>query len=83
MYQVKLKKRVQKSLKRLDSRFHSRIENALLALANDPYLGKPLDAQLKGYYSFRVWPYRIVYKIVGKKLVVIVVWIGHRQGAYK
>jgi mRNA-degrading endonuclease RelE of RelBE toxin-antitoxin system len=60
-----------------------RIESVLFALTLNPHFGKPLKDSLFGYYSARVWPYRIIYKIWKEQALVTVVWIGHRQGAYK
>ena len=55
----------------------------IFALANDPCLGKQLEGSLQDFYSARVWPYRIVYKIYQKDLVILIVEIAHRQGVYK
>lgn len=82
MYRVVLKKSAEKDLARLDSRFRGRIIMSLVALRGDPYLGKPLLGELKGFFSLRVWPYRIIYTIVKNQLVVYVIAISHRQGAY-
>jgi mRNA interferase RelE/StbE len=59
-----------------------RVLQALEALASDPLLGKPLVGELKGLRSYRVWPYRILYEIRKRELIVLVVRIGHRQGVY-
>jgi len=50
-------------------------------LRYNPYLGKSLLGILKGYYSLRVWPYRILYTI--KDRTVIVINIDHRQNIYQ
>ena len=81
-YQVVLPKRVQKDLDRIDQRLASKIKAALLALADNPYLGKKLEGKYKSLFSYRVWPYRIIYEIKNKELVVLIVRIAHRQGAY-
>jgi mRNA-degrading endonuclease RelE of RelBE toxin-antitoxin system len=52
-------------------------------LAENPLSGKPLQAEYEGLYSLRVWPYRIIYKILKQKLIIEVIEIKHRQGAYK
>ena len=83
MYQIVLKKAAQRSLKKIDKRYKKRITQAIFALANDSHLGKQLGGSLRGFYSVRVWPYRIVYKIYQQDLVILVVEIAHRQGVYK
>lgn len=82
MYQVVLKKSAQKNLKKIDKRHKPRVIQLLFLLQRNPYIGKPLLGVLKGYYSLRCWPYRIIYTIYKKKIVVIID-IGHRQGVYK
>ncbi|MFC1780588.1 type II toxin-antitoxin system RelE/ParE family toxin [Patescibacteria group bacterium] len=83
MYEVVLRKKAHKKLKRLESKHKKRILIALVKLRKDPLLGKALVGKLKGYYSLRVWPFRIIYKIYKSQLVVFVIDIGHRQGVYK
>lgn len=83
MYQIVLKKAAQKSLKKTDERYKKRIMQTVFALADNPYLGKQLEGSLRGFYSMRVWPYRIVYKIYQHDLVILIVEIAHRQGVYK
>ena len=83
MHQVVLKKSAQKSLKKIDKRYKKRVMRAIFALADNPHLGKQLEGDLQGFYSTRVWPYRIIYKIYQKDLVILIVEIAHRQGAYK
>jgi len=82
-YQVVLRKKARKSLKKIDRRYKERILVALVELGRDPYLGKPLNGELEGKFSLRVWPYRIIYEVYEKKLVVYIISITHRQGAYK
>ena len=83
MYQVVLKKAAQKSFNKIDKRYKKRIIQTIFALAENPYLGKQLEGDLRGFYSTRVWPYRIVYKVYQQDLVILVVEIAHRQGDYK
>jgi mRNA interferase RelE/StbE len=81
-YQVILPKKVQKDLRRVDSRYLNRIKAALVALAENPYMGKGLESKRAGQWSFEVWPYRIIYVIHKSELMVLVIRIGHRQGVY-
>lgn len=43
--------------------------------------GKPLIGKLKGLWSLRAWPYRIIFEL--KKSQVIVHRILHRKNVYK
>ncbi len=82
-YQVILRKKARKSLKGISKRYRERILVALVELGKNPYLGKALKGDLEEKFSLRVWPYRIIYEIYKKKLVVYVISIAHRQGAYR
>ena len=81
-YQVILPKHVEKKLNGLDKKIQLRMEVALLHLQSDPYCGKKLEGKYKNCYSLRVWPYRVIYEIIRKKLVILIIDIGHRQGVY-
>lgn len=59
----------------------ARIENALLEIAANPRVGKPLKGDLKGNYSQRVGDWRIVYSI--EKSFVYVKDIRHRREVYR
>lgn len=83
MYKVLLKRNAEKELNKIPGLFKDRIVKALFQLQEDPFFGKPLLGKLHGFYSLRVWPYRIIYTIYKKELVVFVVAVAHRQKAYK
>lgn len=82
-FRVILPKKVQKDLEKIDSRFLTKIHQALQMLAETPYFGKKLMGERKGQWSYQVWPYRIIYEIYARELVILVIRIGHRQGVYK
>lgn len=82
-YRVRLKPKAEKELNNLPRRDYYRIIAALVSLAGDPFIGKKLEGRYKDYYSLRVWPYRIIYQIYKKELLVFVIRIGHRQEVYK
>ena len=81
-YQVILRKKVQKNLKRIDKRYRERILVALVELGKNLYLGKPLKGDLEGRFSLCIWPYRIIYQVYEKKLAVYIISLAHRQGVY-
>ncbi|MDO8649143.1 MAG: type II toxin-antitoxin system RelE/ParE family toxin [Candidatus Peregrinibacteria bacterium] len=83
MYLVILKPTARKHLRKLPHRDQERISLALEHLAENPFFGKKLDRELTGFYSMRVWPYRIVYIIEQKIITVTVVSIGHRKDVYR
>ena len=83
MYQVVLVRSAKKELQKLPKNKRNSVLKALKDMEKDPFLGKPLVGELSGLFSLRVWPYRIIYRIEKKRLVVIVLNIGHRQGVYR
>jgi mRNA interferase RelE/StbE len=83
LYTVIIPKKVQKEINRIDKRYQAKIKTALAILANDPYSGKKLEGDYKSEWSFRVWPYRIIYQIENHQMIVLVIKVGHRQGVYK
>jgi len=81
-YAVVIPRKVQKEIKRIDKRYRKKILAALVILGDDPFVGKQLEGDCKNQWSLRVWPYRIIYEIEKKKLIVLIIRIGHRQGVY-
>ena len=75
--------KAQKELARLPEIFRLKVLAILPEIAANPFLGKKLKGELAGSYSYRAWPYRITYKIYKQILVIVVVKVEHRQGAYK
>ena len=60
----------------------TQIRQALEALANDPWRGKPLQRELQGLYSYRVSRYRIIYRIRRQELLIEVIDIAQRAVVY-
>ena len=53
-------------------------------LTIDPVnFGKPLRYTLKGYRRLRVGDYRVIYKIIEDKVLVMIVDIDHRKEVYE
>ncbi len=82
-YRVILPKRVQKEYQKIDKKLRDRINKMLLALSENPSIGKKLEGKYKGQYSIRVWPYRVIYEIYQKEAIILITHVGHRQGVYK
>ena len=82
-WELKLEKGAQKELDKIPAEYQKKISAVFPIIADDPFIGKKLDGKLVGFYSYQVWPYRIIYRVYKKVLVIIIVKIGHRQGVYK
>ena len=83
MYQIILSRTAEKDLSKIDKEYKPHIFAALFDLRKDPYLGKKLKGKFQDCYSLRVGLYRIIYKIYKRKLNILVIRIGHRQGVYR
>ena len=82
VWEVRLEKKAQKELDKLPTQYRQKILAVLPIIADNPFFGKKLEGELAGLYSYRVWPYRVIYKIYKKVLIVVIVHISHRQGVY-
>lgn len=82
-YQLKLKPRAEKELKKLPKDTYYKILFAFTVLSGNPYVGKKMQGEYNNCYNYRVWSYRIIYEIHKQELVVLVIRVGHRQGIYK
>jgi len=82
-YCLVIDKKAQKEIFRLSLKDILRIQAGIQKILNNPFAGKKLSGKLQGAYSIRVWPFRILYKIQQKKLVIVVIKVVHRKEAYK
>lgn len=70
-----------RNVKKLNKEDQIRILRELRILEEKPLVGKRLMGRLSGLLSFRVGDYRIIYQLLGNK--VIIRTIGHRRTVYK
>lgn len=71
----------EKEFDRLPKKAKTKVEKIITQIGKNPLLGKKLGGKLKGLYSARAWPYRIIYKV--ERSTIIIIRILHRQRAYK
>lgn len=72
-----------KDLPKISEDLKQRLRKAIeIKLQTAPQeFGEPLRRTLKGYWKLRVGDYRVIYKLEGKK--VIILRIGHRREVYE
>lgn len=58
------------------------IKSHLIDVDDPRTFGKPLQANLSGYWRYRIGNYRIIARIRNKELIVIFIDIGHRSDVY-
>ncbi|KKS98118.1 MAG: hypothetical protein UV73_C0003G0060 [Candidatus Gottesmanbacteria bacterium GW2011_GWA2_43_14] len=77
---IEYKSTVLKQFKKIPATEIRKILKKIEMVPENPLVGKPLRVELEGLRSLRAWPYRIVYEIKGKKIIIISV--THRQSVY-
>lgn len=83
MFKLIIANEAEKSFAKFSKDTQKKVIKKLDAIADNPYIGKKLSGDMQGCYSLRAWPYRIIYKIWQKQLIVTVLNIAYRQGVYK
>jgi len=83
MYKIELTGQARKDTKRLNPMMRERIKRALGKLAVHPQAGYKLLGKHSGEWSYPVGSYRIIYEILKKKVIVLVLAIGHRREIYR
>lgn len=64
-----------------DKILKEKLQTQIQKVAEDPDFGKPLRYALKGEWSVRVKPYRLIYKVEGDKLILL--RFEHRKEVYE
>jgi mRNA interferase RelE/StbE len=82
-WKLEFSPRAQRQLDKLDKSIARRIFKFLyerVGRLNDPrQIGEPLEGTLSGFWRYRVEDYRIICSLEHKRLVVLVLRIGHRR----
>lgn len=75
IYQIRFTKQAAKDIVKLTPKLRAKLQTILRErIAVDPYGGKALVGDLKGYYSVRLsFKDRILYSIEDDKLIVLVI----------
>jgi len=82
-YRVFFTREAKRNVEKFDPSIKRIIKKAIESLAVNPAKGKPLTYELAGLHSLRTFDYRIIYRMRDKRLVIIVIAVGHRKEIYK
>lgn len=83
-WQVLLSNEAEKNVKKLPKNIVENVKNAIREIVIDPLAaGKALQGAFKGYHSFRIGDYRIIYMPIQKTKTIYVAYIRHRREAYR
>ena len=75
--------KAEKQFLKLPSSEQKKILKKTTVFKSNPLVGKKLVGEFTGLYSFKAWPYRIIYTFSHKNQTIYIVTIQHRQGVYK
>lgn len=81
-WKVLFTKTAQKELSSFNKPDYKKIIKRIENLYISPYLGKKLKGELSEFYSYRAWPYRIIYQINKESKQIIITAVSHRQSNY-
>ena len=83
-HSIEISRTAEKQLKKLRRDDQRHVVKAILNLRDEP---RPQGSRkLTGYddvFRIRVGRYRVLYSISGKKLIIIILKIGHRKDVYR
>ncbi len=82
-YQLLYSKTSRDQIKKLHPDIKSIIRDRLKTIAKKPYIGKRLERDLSGYFSFRARIFRIIYKVREENQIIEVHYVGHRRDIYE
>lgn len=85
-YKIALSPSAQKQynkIKAANQSLNKKIQKAFDILSKNPYAGKFLTGELKGYNSYRIGDFRIIYEILHKEIIILVLKIEKRGSVYR
>ena len=83
-FRIEVSATAEKQLRRLRREDQVRVLQAIQPLATEP--APPGSRKIRGYddvFRIRVGTYRILYQVVGRRLLIIFLKIGHRREIYR
>jgi mRNA interferase RelE/StbE len=85
MYRIVFTKQANQALRKMPRHSASLIREKLDQLAQDPYARNPNLTRLQGRpgYRLRVGDWRVIYELEDDRLVILVLKIASRGGAYR
>ena len=84
-YRIKLTKDAEKSILKINQSLPAigeKIEDQIDALKSNPHLGSKLQGSDQETRRIRVGDYRIIYEVYEQYVLILVIYIGPRGGAY-
>lgn len=83
MWTLILSEQARKFFLALTGKHKQQMVHAFDRLQEDPFEGKSLKGELKGYWSYRVGVYWIIYFLRQQQVIIEVLRIQHRKEVYE
>ena len=83
-FRIEVSATAEKQIRKLRREDQIRVLQAIRPLAIDPT--PPGSRRVRGYddvFRIRVGNYRVLYRIAGRRLVIVILKIGHRREIYR
>ena len=83
-YRIEVSATAEKQIRKLPREDQVRVLRTIRPLATEPT--PPGSRKVRGYHDvlrIRVGTYRILYRVEGRRLLIIILKIGHRQEIYR
>jgi mRNA interferase RelE/StbE len=83
-YSIEFTTSALREFKTLDRAVQRRIGSKISELGADPF--PPGTKKLQGepdHFRIRIGEYRVIYRLDGKRVVIVIVRIGHRKDVYR
>ena len=81
-WRIEFTRRFLKDIEKVPGDIYERLLEVIEDIKANPYLGKRLTGSLRGFYSWRVGDYRIIYRIDEDRKVIVLFRFGHRKHIY-
>ena len=82
MFKVRLTAKAKRQLKKLSIQDRISVGEIIEDIKDNPVIGKSLERELSGKYSYRVGIYRIIYKVDTEDNVVVILEADYRGRIY-
>jgi len=83
-YKLEFTESARRELRALDRQLQRRISTKVNELCDQPFPSGVKKLQgLQDHFRIRVGDYRVIYRVDGHRVVVVIVQIGHRRDVYR
>jgi len=83
-FEIEISRTAEKQLKKLPEKDQLRLVRAMLALSEEPHSRG--SRKISGYddvFRIRVGRFRVLYSVSERKLIILILKIGHRKDVYR